>query len=371
MAGSPHPSRTARHRTTRRSRPLRALAPCMLLLSTLAGCFFTPTLDKSQECTHYLDPQSCEWRPSAGNGSLPPISTRSGGNVGQAWPAYGTSFLGGPCGTAPVVDGRFGGLTKGKAHHEWSCGASLVGLYGRMYLRVVGDRLFALNDWRLRTDAPVCAAMYNQFWFSGAFGSFSLRVYGDNHIEARHNGVLVPGAKGAAGFGSSPDMDKKHAIFEFSVQLPTLGIGEQILLSAKDPANNFNWQGSGSGGTDDGECGAEDAPMVDEPMVFQLTAVSPNDAGPAVRVEAADVDALPLTGVEPWPLVPGEQAVVQGGGLAVGEGAEIAIGGLVVESPAWLGNCVIVRVPDLPTGSHKVIVRRAGAVSVPLTVQVK
>jgi len=150
------------------------------------------------------------------------------------------------------------------------------------------------------------------------------------------------------------------------VRIPSLQPNETFLLTEKDPGNNFvalNAQGSG------GECKPGDAPMIDEPMVFQLKALPPA-YGPSASVKAADVSKLPLTGVEPWPLVPGELAAIQGGGLAAGDGAQVVIGGVAVDQAAWLGSCVIVKVPDLPAGLHDVAVHRDGHTS-QIRVQVK
>ena len=132
------------------------------------------------------------------------------------WPAEGTVFPAATCITAaPLIDGRFTGWV-GALTHEWSCAPSATGRFGRLYLRVVGNSMYALNDWRLRDDLPVCPQMYNQFTLIvPGQGTWSVKVFGDQHVEVTLDGKKYGAAAGAAGFAASPNLSRAHAMFEF------------------------------------------------------------------------------------------------------------------------------------------------------------
>ena len=314
------------------------LWPLVLLALALGGCFTTPDV--------HIPPPS----PS---GSDPGTVTAT---KKDHWPSYGTTLPGSPCSTPPVIDGNFG-------HFEWSCAGSAVGLYGHMYAIYMGGTLYIANDWRLRTDTPICPGMFNQFWLNMPQGTFDVRVF-EKSIEVRRDGVLLAGGQGAAGFGPTPDMEKPHAVFEFALPIGSLPPQTSIVMTGSDPCNNFLQYASSSGQA----CPPSAAAMIDEPMCFHMTV---EQAYAGLKVEPGDEAKLPLTGVEPWPLKRGQQATIRGAGLAAGQGASVRLGGLVADNPAWLGNCVIFHVPAGPAGKVDLVVERAGHTSQTLSVDVE
>ena len=334
------------------------LAPFLL---AQGGCFVAPDFNALE---------GAPAAPQDEDANLPYTGAPQTGPV--SWPKYGTKTHGGWCATAPVIDGQFTGGIPANGQHEWACAGSAVGLYGRIYALFMGGTLYVANDWRLRSDAPICPGMYNEFWLNTQMGLFDIRVFEQN-IEVTLQGQTydspsktLPASKGAAGFGVSPDLDKPHAIFEFAIPLGDLAPDMPIVMTGADPCNNFV-QYSGKSGT---ECPANAAAMVDEPTSLVMTA-QPGVYPSGMKIKLGDERLLPLTGVEPWPLVRGQQATVRGAGLAAGQGAKVRLGGQVMETSAWLGNCVIFHVPQNAASKVDLVVERAGKTSQTLSVDVE
>lgn len=207
------------------------------------------------------------------------ISSKQAGESDPHWPAEGTVFPAATCGAAaPVIDGRFTGWV-GALTHEWSCAPSAAGRFGRLYLRVVGNSLYALNDWRLRDDLPVCPQMFNQFTLIvPGQGTWSVKVYGDQHVDVTLNGKKHDAAAGAAGFATSPNLSRAHAMFEFRIDAPPQSPWPMVVMTVQesDPGvSDFIQTQTGN----PAECSNQVAPMVDEPNVFQATLVPCVSAG--------------------------------------------------------------------------------------------
>ena len=206
------------------------------------------------------------------------IAAACGEQDRRLWSKSGPDVLEPECPAAPTVDGRFTGWPGDSKCPEYVA-APAVGVYGDLYVRFQEGRVYVLNDWHLRDDAPTEPGWYNLFQLTTGNGAehWVIRVYGDQTIEVERNGESIDvkhTAEGASGFHASPTNGTHHAIFEFS--LPVMA--GKATVSRHDP---------GPGGA----ASAEDA-LVEEPTMVTgiLSAV-----GSSVRV--TDEPVL-------WKLVP-------------------------------------------------------------------
>ena len=108
---------------------------------------------------------------------------------------------------------------------------SAKGRYTRAYFDWVPDEsspsggwLYILNDWMVNDKGKVPPHCFNRFSITTGGGSetWNIRVYGDQTVWVRKNGVVVQNrtssskeiADGAVGFGMSPNAKFNHTIFE-------------------------------------------------------------------------------------------------------------------------------------------------------------
>jgi len=122
-----------------------------------------------------------------------------------------------------VLDGVF--------DESWKCVLSARGRYTRAYFDWVPDEsspsggwLYILNDWMVNDKGKVPPHCFNRFSITTGGGSetWNIRVYGDQTVWVRKNGVVVQNrtssskeiADGAVGFGMSPNAKFNHTIFE-------------------------------------------------------------------------------------------------------------------------------------------------------------
>ncbi len=328
-------------------RRVAAVLVCCALV-TPAGCFIAPEIDV---------PDGVDGGAAAvaGGDAKPGKPSKPAGASTVVW-TWGTTTDPSPCAVAPTIDGIIGGKANKGRDDEWACAGTATGIYGKVHALTIGTWLYVANDWRLRTDGPICPGMYNAFWISTIAGMLSVKVYGDQHIEAEFNGERLDKAQGASGFGPSDNLAQPHAMWEFAVDLAGKVPPLPMQLTEHDPGTNFV---TFVPATVDGipQCPADAAPMVDEPTAFALVPQQ-SDGGHGMQVTLLPDDALIITGVEPWPLIPGQPAIARGAGLVAGPDARVRLGTAETEVSAWLGNCVIFRVPADAHGESELQVRR-------------
>ena len=129
-----------------------------------------------------------------------------------------------PCAAprAYVMDGKF--------DETYKCVRSARGRYTRLYIDWVQDAdapggvggwLYLLNDWLVNDQGDVPSHCYNRFAVTtgGGTESWVIKVYGDQTVWVQKNGIVVQeraamgDTGGAAGFGSSPNMEEPHTIY--------------------------------------------------------------------------------------------------------------------------------------------------------------
>ncbi len=144
-------------------------------------------------------------------------------------------------GYAHTADGQFTDWQKGKSQDfEYFDVKPARGMYSYFYADHDGTRLWLLNDWFYDGDgiAPEC---YNQFgvWTGGGSQRWDIRAYGDQHVEVRLNGALLPAddkrVHGGYGRGPSPNLDEPHTIYEIAIQTAPGTWGVQL----HDPGPTF------------------------------------------------------------------------------------------------------------------------------------
>ncbi len=342
----------------RRVHRLARTAPSLLALA-LSGCFIAPSMPPAPAVPDAASTPADASSPV----TTPPVTTPPPFEEPPAsWPAFGATTAYEPaCAKLPVIDGKISGTDE--LDHEWRCAGSVTGRFGRLYVLWDGLNLYAANDWRLRTDAPTCPEMFNAFWLGTPVGFFTLRVYGDNHMEVWRDGVKIAPGKGAAGFGPSINMAKPHAMYEFRLTIPNLPPAAGMWLGECDPAGNLVTQGGPV------VCGADAAPMVMEPMMFSLKAVQ-TGGKPGVTVAAAPKAKEALGSVEPKVLVPGQTAIVRAKWAGATQGLRLRVGDVEISDATWFDDCVIFTVPVVVAGVTVITVERNGSMSRPLQVQV-
>jgi len=134
-----------------------------------------------------------------------------------------------------VVDGAFTGYnaTLGSTSYEWQGVVPAIGRFTDAYFDfrpTVAGRgyIYLLNDWKYNDDLPVQPHCYNLFKVhTGNNENWSIKVFGDKHVEIILNGVLLDFenendtltstmmSAGAVGWNFSPNVpDAEHSIFE-------------------------------------------------------------------------------------------------------------------------------------------------------------
>lgn len=138
------------------------------------------------------------------------------------------------------TDGRFTDWS-GSGEFEWFDVKSAKGMFTRFYADFDGSRLYILNDW-IYSDEKISPDCYNRFnvWTGGGKEQWEVRAYGDQRVEVRKNGTKVdPKAEGVTGgsyFGSSPNRESPHTIYEISVPASAGQWGVQL----HDPGPTFH-----------------------------------------------------------------------------------------------------------------------------------
>jgi hypothetical protein len=123
------------------------------------------------------------------------------------------------------VDGRFTDFAgDGGLSGEWSDVQPMQGMYTYFYADFDGQYLWILNDW-YKSEEKIDPDCYNLFSFGLGPNRWQIRAYGDQHVEAYKDGVLVDaqsgGVEGASGFAASPNVSTPHTIWE--LKIPTVG----------------------------------------------------------------------------------------------------------------------------------------------------
>lgn len=186
------------------------LTPCFLSLSSTAAC--TPLSGAVLQACLFDVRTQCSLAAAIGAQTSESSSTGVPGPPDECtFPEY-------------VVDGAF--------DDAWNCVKPAVGKYTYAYFNFVEDDassldgfLYILNDWMFKDDGPVDVDCFNEFKaFTGNNAEiWTIRVYGDQSAEVILNGETVQPrsnvsddsiACGAAGFGTSPNSEVPHSIFE-------------------------------------------------------------------------------------------------------------------------------------------------------------
>jgi hypothetical protein len=136
------------------------------------------------------------------------------------------------------------------APNEWSDIKSIEGRYSLLYLDYVvsgGTGVFhCINDWVINQDdggvnGGLLANEYNKFNFTLSSDLYEIRIYPDGKGEILINGVQVSvngsagsvrNFKSATSWSTSPNLDSKHCIWEFSFEVAPVTVTRYL---AHDP----------------------------------------------------------------------------------------------------------------------------------------
>ena len=267
---------------------------------------------------------------------------------------YGAAGVCDPLPVRPphLEDGAFGGWAPDRpCAHEWSCAPNVMGVYTYVFFDYDGEFLHLVNDWHLNDEAAIEPTAFNLFraWTDDGAVAWTIRVYGDQHVEVARNEEPVDdpaslGVVGAAGFGRSPFVpDFDHTIFELRFPAGTGGFG----LLEKDPA--------GPGGT------GEDL-LTNEPTFFTGTL---NDGG---GVDVRGEPGPALIALEPPAGGPGDVIVLRGMGFGEEVGG-VFFNGSDARILAWSDEVIRAEVPpDVLSGQVRVGARRRWSNALPFGV---
>jgi len=224
-----------------------------------------------------------------------------------------------------VVDGSF---TDPMGCPEWP-DPPIVGVYGDLYLSYRAGKIYLLNDWHLRDDAPVEEESYNLFNFATAGGLQVWQVHvHPNHIRVWLNGLEIPegeiDAAGATGFGPSKNHPKPHAIFEFALPAEPGG----LVMNAHDP---------GPWSFVNGKTGAD--ALVEEPTIIGGTLGE--EEGAAVGSTEDPV----LFRISPAQANPGDTITLFGRSLG-SAAAKVTFGHVEAQVISWQDDAVQIVAPD-------------------------
>ena len=114
--------------------------------------------------------------------------------------------------------------------YEWFDISPQVGQYSKVYFDYTGTRFYIMNDWIVNTGG-MNPTDYNLFTITADKDSWDLRVYGDGTVTLLKNGVPDPTAQGAYGFGSSPNLNTNHTMWEIAIDVGS----SRIIEDPKDP----------------------------------------------------------------------------------------------------------------------------------------
>ncbi len=229
--------------------------------------------------------------------------------------------------------------------------ASLKGMFGTLHLASgksgAMGRLQLLNDWHLRSNVPICSAMYNLFQFTTGGGkeAWEVRVYGGKkgRIDVRLNGVPYKGeAEAMSSFGPSEERSDPHTKFEFAVVGPTFG---NLAIFAEDPKSGpSGWQPGG----EPSDCGSPHLANVAEPTIYVA------EVGPDGITGMKAAKGPLLVWVDPPAIVAGESVLLRGQKFGTG-GDVIATmaDGTETKWPTetWADGTIALRPPAMPFGS--------------------
>ncbi len=263
-----------------------------------------------------------------------------------------------PCSDSPfTIDGLFTGYTPPTANtatistptYEWAGISSVRGKFTYMYMSSCStgsaDRLNFINDWYTNAVGPIAAKCYNRFDFfdPASTDAIELRVYGDHHVEVYENGtVLSVLAKGAAGFGSSPNVTTPHSMFEFVFDLPWKY--QSVQMSPSDPCGStppptppppLDGPTPPSVGV---EC-EDPSFMIDEPVTAQLAF---NASGVAATI-APNVPRA--SGLDKFDATSGDRVVLRGRSFGTTTG-HVTVGGIDAQVLMWTDSRIQIVVPS-------------------------
>ena len=184
--------------------------------------------------------------------------------------------------------------------------------------------------------------MYNLFCLATELGTFEVRVFGDQHVEAWLDGTQIE-VEGAAGFGPSPTSATPHTVFEFVLaRLPS-----KIRVLECDPAGGTievpalppDVRLASQGGCFPGSAPAVPHNLVREPTVFDI------ELGPEGVRRATATSAPLLLGVDARSVVTGDELTVFGAQL--GASTAVRFGDVEVAPSSSDDESVTVLVPDI------------------------
>ena len=199
-----------------------------------------------------------------------------------------------PCPILHKIDGAFTGWPDTTDCAEWA-DAPIKGVFGDLYIAYDNKRLYVLNDWHLRSDAPIGPTFYNEFTLATGDGEqqWVVKVFGDDHMEVTLDGDpydISTLDKAAAGFGPSPNHATPHTIYEFVLGPVSKG---PIVMTEKDPPGGplTNPEGDlvaeptgfvGTLGDDGAQLTASDGPV--------LVAATPQQRPPGTKITLVGLD---------------------------------------------------------------------------------
>jgi len=140
---------------------------------------------------------------------------------------------------AHKVDGKFTDFASGDGGlaGEWSDVQPMRGMYTYFYADFDGQYLWILNDW-YKSEEKIDPDCYNLFSFGLGPNRWTIRAYGDQHVEAYKDGVLVDpktgGVEGASGFAASPNLSNPHTIWELKIP----SVGGEFSSQLSDPTSD-------------------------------------------------------------------------------------------------------------------------------------
>jgi len=163
----------------------------------------------------------------------------------------------------------------------WADVTPMKGRYTMMYFKYIAASgcLCLFNDW-IKSENQICADNYNYFKFTLKGGSYWNRktevweffLYGDNTMQIKRDKFVllargVPDTLGKAGFGSSPNVARKHTSYEMC--LPSQK-GMTMTMNIADPVK---------GGSYTGQC-VSTPPKPEDPVIIVIPPVLPPDGLP-------------------------------------------------------------------------------------------
>jgi hypothetical protein len=234
-----------------------------------------------------------------------------------------------PADPTPVVDGKFTGWSEAgwpASPHEYGAHPPVEGKYGWFYIAVPTCHSFYLiNDWYVRSDAPICPAMYNLFRFStgGGHQNWEVKVYGDGHLTVTMNGQPYAGGSGGYSYGPSPNTPDSHTIFEFGVTGVEAG---ELACQLHDPASAAALHVTDTSATPG--CGDPAGALLREPTILRA------NLQPGAEPQFKPATSATAVSLAPYDVIPGMDVTIFGGMFGDKAGS-VEIGGVPQQVISW------------------------------------